>query len=177
MNAINAIELRHVSRCFGDFALSDVSFELPSGCILGLMGENGAGKSTTLRLIMNTLRRDAGEIRVLGADNTGPAFREIKEDIGVVLDEAHFPEVLTVRELRRVLRPDGTLWLNIADTYCGTGSKGGCTDPKYPQGRNGQSVSVARKAAGCKQKDLIGIPWLLAFSLRSDGWYLRSDIL
>lgn len=103
MNAINAIELRHVSRSFGDFALSDVSFELPSGCILGLMGENGAGKSTTLRLIMNTLRRDAGEIRVLGADNTGPAFREIKEDIGVVLDEAHFPEVLTVRELRRVL--------------------------------------------------------------------------
>ena len=81
------------------------------------------------------------------------------------------------RELRRVLRPDGTLWLNIADTYCGTGSKGGCTDPKYPQGRNGQSVSVARKAAGCKQKDLIGIPWLLAFSLRSDGWYLRSDII
>ena len=103
MNATNAIELRHVSRSFGDFALSDVSFELPSGCILGLMGENGAGKSTTLRLIMNTLRRDAGEIRVLGADNTGPAFREIKEDIGVVLDEAHFPEVLTVRELRRVL--------------------------------------------------------------------------
>ena len=81
------------------------------------------------------------------------------------------------RELRRVLRPDGTLWLNIADTYCGTGSKGGCTDPKYPQGRNGQSVSVARKAAGCKQKDLIGIPWLLAFSLRADGWYLRSDII
>lgn len=58
------------------------------------------------------------------------------------------------RELRRVLRPDGTLWLNIADTYCGTQQKG-----------------------NCKQKDLIGIPWLLAFSLRSDGWYLRSDII
>ena len=103
MNATNAIELRHVSRSFGDFALSDVSFDLPSGCILGLIGENGAGKSTTLRLIMNTLRRDAGEIRVLGEDNTSPDFRETKEDIGVVLDEAHFPEVLTVRELRRVL--------------------------------------------------------------------------
>ena len=81
------------------------------------------------------------------------------------------------RELRRVLRPDGTLWLNIADTYCGTGSKGSSTDPKNPKGRNGQSVSIARKAAGIKQKDLIGIPWLLAFSLRSDGWYLRSDII
>ena len=58
------------------------------------------------------------------------------------------------RELRRVLKDDGTFWLNIADTYCGSGMK-----------------------AGCKQKDLIGIPWLLAFALRSDGWYLRSDII
>ena len=81
------------------------------------------------------------------------------------------------RELYRVLRPDGTLWLNIADTYCGTGNKGNSTDPKYPNGRNGQGVSIARLAAGCKQKDLIGIPWLLAFALRRDGWYLRSDII
>ena len=81
------------------------------------------------------------------------------------------------RELRRVLKDDGTLWLNIADTYCGTGNKGSYTDPKNPKGRNGQAVSIARTAAGCKQKDLIGIPWLLAFALRSDGWYLRSDII
>ena len=81
------------------------------------------------------------------------------------------------RELKRVLRPDGTFWLNIADTYCGTGSKGAYTDPKNPKGRNGQSLSLARRAAGCKQKDLIGIPWLLAFALRSDGWYLRSAII
>ena len=81
------------------------------------------------------------------------------------------------RELKRVLRPDGTFWLNIADTYCGTGNKGSYTDPKNPKGRNGQSLSLARRAAGCKQKDLIGIPWLLAFALRSDGWYLRSDII
>ena len=80
-------------------------------------------------------------------------------------------------ELKRVLRSDGTFWLNISDTYCGTGNKGGYTDPKNPKGRNGQSVSIARKAAGCKQKDLIGIPWLLAFALRDEGWYLRSDII
>lgn len=80
-------------------------------------------------------------------------------------------------ELKRVLRNDGTFWLNIADTYCGTGSKGNHFDPKNPKGRNGQSVSIARQAAGCKQKDLIGIPWLLAFALRRDGWYLRSSII
>ena len=78
------------------------------------------------------------------------------------------------REVWRVLRPDGTLWVNIADTYCGTGSKGNHYDPKNPKGRTGQQVSVNHKADGCKKKDLIGIPWLLAFALRSDGWYLRN---
>ena len=81
------------------------------------------------------------------------------------------------REVRRVLRPDGTCWVNIADTYCGTGSKAGHADPKNPQGRNGQQVALNHRAPGCKPKDLIGIPWLLAFSLRNDGWYLRSSII
>ena len=117
MNTANAIELRHVSRSFGDFAISDLSFCLPTGCILGLMGENGAGKSTTLRLIMNTLRRDAGEITVLGVDNTAPQFRQVKEDIGVVLDEAYFPEVLSVRELKRVLKDSYQNWEE--DTFQG----------------------------------------------------------
>lgn len=81
------------------------------------------------------------------------------------------------REVRRVLRPDGTLWLNIADTYCGTGSKAGHVDPKNPKGRTGQQVALNHRVQGCKQKDLIGIPWLLAFALRHDGWYLRNDII
>ena len=81
------------------------------------------------------------------------------------------------REVRRVLRPDGTLWVNIADSYCGTGSKGDARDPKYPQGRNGQNFSLCQTVRGCKQKDMIGIPWMLAFALRADGWYLRNDVI
>jgi len=76
-----------------------------------------------------------------------------------------------------VLEDDGTLWLNIGDSYCGTGSKGDWVDPKNPEGRNGQSVSKTQKLAGYKSKDLIGIPWMLAFALRADGWYLRQDII
>ncbi len=76
-----------------------------------------------------------------------------------------------------MLKTDGTCWLNISDTYCGTGSKGGLTDPKNPEGRNGQKVSIAQNVAGCKHKDLIGIPWMLAFALRNQGWYLRNDII
>ena len=85
--------------------------------------------------------------------------------------------VAVFHELKRVLRLDGTFWLNIADTYCGTGNKGYYADPKNPKGRNGQQTAKNARAPGCKQKDLIGIPWLLAFALRADGWYLRSDII
>lgn len=81
------------------------------------------------------------------------------------------------REVRRVLAPDGTFWLNIADTYAGKGNAGDCLDPKYPNGRTGQAVALNNHVEGCKAKDLIGIPWMLAFSLREDGWYLRSDII
>lgn len=81
------------------------------------------------------------------------------------------------REVRRTLKEDGTLWLNIGDTYAGTSSKGEYRDPKNKSGRNGQNISVNQKVAGCKSKDLIGIPWMLAFALRDDGWWLRQDII
>jgi len=80
-------------------------------------------------------------------------------------------------EVRRVLRSDGTLWLNISDTYAGKGNQGGYVDAKNPKGRNGQAVALNYKVEGCKPKDMIGIPWMLAFSLRDSGWYLRNDII
>jgi len=80
-------------------------------------------------------------------------------------------------QLYRVLSDSGTFWLNISDSYFGTGSKGACLDPKNPKGRNGQKVSLTQNVRGCKNKDMIGIPWLLAFALRDLGWYLRSDII
>ena len=107
--------------------------------------------------------RDYGEEAQIGRENTP--------------EEYIHRLVLVFREVRRILTRDGTLWLNIGDTYCGTGSKGAYTDPKNPKGRNGQSLSLARRVADCKQKDMIGIPWMLAFALRADGWYLRSDII
>ena len=99
----NAIELRNVSRRFDGFALQDVSFTVPKGCILGLVGENGAGKSTTIKLIMNVLQPDSGEITVLGSSNTAAEFSDLKQDIGVVLDEATFPAVLNAKQLGKVM--------------------------------------------------------------------------
>jgi DNA modification methylase len=81
------------------------------------------------------------------------------------------------REVKRVLRDDGTLWLNLGDSYCGTGNKGDSKDPKHPEGRSGQRIALNNKINGLKPKDLVGIPWRVAFALQADGWYLRQDII
>lgn len=78
------------------------------------------------------------------------------------------------REVRRVLRDDGTLWLNIGDSYASSGRKTRANDDKLQQ--RGVIVHPAAPE-GAKQKDLLGIPWMLAFALRADGWYLRQDII
>lgn len=115
---------------------------------------------------------------------TSPPYYALRDygvdgQIGREETPALYVERLTgiFREVRRVLTPDGTLWLNIADTYAGKGNQGEALDPKYPNGRTGQVVALNGKVEGCKAKDMIGVPWLLAFALRADGWYLRSDII
>jgi DNA modification methylase len=85
------------------------------------------------------------------------------------------------REVRRTLRPDGVLWLNVGDSYAGArggaqGAGGQMADRSVAKSRC-RDVGITRVADGCKPKDLVGIPWMLAFALRADGWYLRSDII
>jgi DNA modification methylase len=83
------------------------------------------------------------------------------------------------REVRRVLKDDGTVWLNLGDSYCGTGHKKDSIDPLISGGkaRNGQKFALNNKIEGLKSKDLVGIPWKVAFALQADGWYLRQDII
>lgn len=107
---MNAIELTHLTKRFSDFALEDLTFSLPSGCICGLVGENGAGKTTAIRLLMGALRPDGGSARVLGVDSASPELQRVKEDVGVVLDEAHFPETLNARQVGSVLRDTYRRW-------------------------------------------------------------------
>lgn len=107
--------------------------------------------------------------RQTGLEPTPEGF--VKELVGVF------------REVRRVLRADGTLWLNLGDSYASTPSGGNGMQSSGLQGGKG-SQSEFRKAtpnksvpAGLKPKDLIGIPWRVAFALQADGWYLRQDII
>lgn len=107
---MNAIEIKNLSKSYPGFKLDGLSLTLPAGAIMGLVGENGAGKSTAIRLILNAARRDAGTVRVLGTDNQSPEFSALKENIGVVLDEACFPEVLTARNIGSVLAHTYKSW-------------------------------------------------------------------
>lgn len=106
----NALELWHVSRRLGDFELRDVNLTLPKGCILGLVGENGAGKSTTIRLLTGELRPDGGTVSVLDAEPGGPDFRAVKERLGVVLDDAWFPEILNARQVGTMMAMTYESW-------------------------------------------------------------------
>ena len=107
---MNAIELSHINKSFGDFAIRDLNLTVPSGTICGLVGENGAGKSTTIRLLMGVLRPDSGTASVLGADVSSPEFRDVKEDVGVVLDEAYFPESLNAVQVGKIMAATYRRW-------------------------------------------------------------------
>lgn len=93
-------------------------------------------------------------------------------------DEFVSAMVEVFREVRRVLRDDGTLWLNLGDSYANDGKWGGSTGGKHASALHGNS-GIGRRllTTGLKPKDLIGIPWRVAFALQADGWYLRQDII
>ena len=115
----NAMELNHICKSFGDFALRDVSLSLPTGTICGLVGENGAGKSTLIRILMGALRPDSGSAVTLGVDTSDPAFPEVREDIGIVLDEGCFPETLTAPQMGRIMAATYRRWeQETFDDYC-----------------------------------------------------------
>ncbi len=98
----NAIETRELTKSFKGFTLDRLSLVLPSGCILGLIGENGAGKTTAIKLLLGILKSDSGSASVLGQDISGDMGR-VKEEIGVVLDEPGLPEKLTVKQLGNIM--------------------------------------------------------------------------
>lgn len=111
------------------------------------------------------------------------AKREDKQ-IGLELTPEEYIDKLVAvfTEVHRVLTDDGTLWLNIGDSYSGSNGNGykqtkWTTNGQYNSDEVNAYNQMPRKKSGCKPKDLIGIPWMLAFALRDSGWYLRQDII
>ena len=105
----NCIEVKNITRTYPQFSLKNVSFNVPCGSVVGFIGENGAGKSTTIKAILGLLKKGEGSITVLGenADELSPAT---KEKIGVVFDGLSFPENLTVKQLDKVMKGIYKTW-------------------------------------------------------------------
>lgn len=103
---MNAVEVKELTKKFKGFTLDHVSFSLPAGCIMGLVGENGAGKSTTLKLLLNMIQKDSGRITILGKDEKSID----KNEIGVVFDECRFHESFTAKDINQVLKSIFQRW-------------------------------------------------------------------
>lgn len=101
----NILELQHISKAFSksDFRLDDVSFSLPYGAILGFVGENGSGKTTTIGCILNTITADSGTVKLFGK-NMNDADTDMREKIGVVYDGDNFPVYWTAGQLSNVMQ-------------------------------------------------------------------------
>lgn len=106
---MNALEIRNLTKEYPEFMLDNLNLTLPSGCIIGLIGENGAGKSTTIKLILDMINRDSGSIKIFGRDNR-ESLELTKEDIGVVMDEVGIPECLNVRQVGNIMKHTFRNW-------------------------------------------------------------------
>ncbi len=104
-----ALQLDNVTKMYKGFSLRDVSFELPRGYMMGLIGANGAGKTTIIKLIMNLIRRDSGRITVFGKDNLQHEA-EIKRDIGFVYDVPRFYDDAKLCDIARAVAPFYPKW-------------------------------------------------------------------
>lgn len=131
-------------------------------------GPNGIGKNT---------RAGHWKPKEVGGECAKCGARRVDSQLGLELTPGAYVERLVglFAELRRALRPDGTVWLNLGDSYNGSGGAGGDYGPGGL--RDGQPKYPGRNVAALKPKDLIGIPWRVAFALQADGWFLRSDTI
>lgn len=104
-----ALTITGLTKKYSNFVLDNISFSIPSGSIVGLIGENGAGKSTTINSILGLIKKDSGKITVLGHD-IDTFDCAVKEKIGVVFDGSNFSEELTPAKLSKVLRDIYSSW-------------------------------------------------------------------
>ncbi|MFE4120656.1 ABC transporter ATP-binding protein [Priestia sp. YIM B13486] len=106
----NLLEVRNMAKSFGqNEVLKDVSFHVPPGSIVGFIGNNGAGKSTTFKAVLGLISRDSGTVEIFGEDNLN-TDATIKEDIGVVFDAINLPVSLTIKQLNNVFKKLFNSW-------------------------------------------------------------------
>lgn len=112
----SVIELQHIQKSFKGFQIKDLSINVKKGFVTGFIGGNGAGKSTTIKMIMNLLQQDSGTISIFGKSYKKHE-KEIKERIGFVYDENIFYENITLKDMKRIIKPAYKNWDDKAFQY------------------------------------------------------------
>lgn len=97
----NALTISGLTKSYKDFVLDHVSFTVPSGSIVGLIGENGAGKSTTINAVLGLIQKESGHVSILGHEEIDS---DTREQIGVVFDGSNYPEILSPKKINRVMK-------------------------------------------------------------------------
>lgn len=105
----NVIEIRGLNKTYEKFALTDISFSIPEGCIVGFIGLNGQGKTTTIRSMLGLSQKDSGQISIFGMDLDEDS-RQIKDRIGVVFDEGYLYDSLKIREMKSIISKAYSNW-------------------------------------------------------------------
>lgn len=165
------LQVENLTKQYPGFKLDNVSFSIPSGTIMGLVGENGAGKSTTINAILDLIKKDAGAVTFWGQDLSSHP-RLLKEDIGVVFDEINFYDTLTPSKIGKISQAAYQQW--DAGVYAGYLQKFGLTENK----------EVKTFSKGMKTKLSIAValshnPKLLILDEATSGLdpVMRDDIL
>ena len=110
MSTEYAIEVNNLTKEYQDFKLNNISFRIPKGSIVGFVGENGAGKSTTMKAILGLMPIESGEIKILGNKVGIGGDESWREQIGVVFDECNYPQELRVKEIWKILKQIYKTW-------------------------------------------------------------------
>lgn len=105
----NAIEIKNITKSFDNFSLGPINLNVPRGCMVGYIGENGAGKSTTLKIILGLVHPDSGEIKIFGKD-VKECSTEIMNKIGVVFDDINIPGEMKIREVGKMCKLSFNTW-------------------------------------------------------------------
>lgn len=117
----NVIEIKDLNKTYDKFKLDDINLNIPKGIIVGLIGENGAGKTTLIKSILNLINIDNGNIKIFGKSNK-ESDAIIKEDIGIVLDNMFFPEILNAKDINLIMKDiyknwDSDLYFNYLEKF------------------------------------------------------------
>lgn len=166
-----ALEITNLTKNYPDFKLDHISFSIPSGSIMGLIGENGAGKSTTIKAILNLINCESGTIRFWGKELSSDN-KHIKEDIGVVFDSVPFLETLTAAKVEKISRLaykqwDTSVYKNFLERF------------HLPENKEIKTFSKGMKTKLCIAVALSHHPKLLILDEATSGLdpVVRDDIL